>query len=398
MENHQAITNIMKLQHKTLVISLFVAINLIFATSYAQNTSLPVGAIPGSADVTAMGAATYNIPIEVVPGTQGVQPNLSVVYNSMAGIGILGSQWDLGGLSAITRVGQNKFLDSHSSSVMLDNSDRFALDGNRLVCNDPTLYGLNGTLYRPEFEDFSKIYSYGTIGNGPEYFLVYRDDGSVVEYGNSADSRQMLGTKVYSWYINKITDINGNYMIFSYGGSGGEIWIDHIDYTGNSAAGLSPYARVKFSYDVLPNMESSFVAGYEIPQRRLLRTITVQYKNGSSYEMVRQYQFNYTVEYPKRLVEVRLIASDGSMLNPTSVEWNNSSYNDHVDTTLIPLQNPESEKKHIAVDFNKDGKCDLFVNGENTIYFYNNSKWQFYIQQLSLRRKFSVVYSEKCTC
>lgn len=97
----------MKSQHKTLVISLFVAINLIFATLYAQNTSLPVGAIPGSADVTAMGAATYNIPIEVVPGTQGVQPNLSVVYNSMAGIGILGSQWDLGGLSAITRVGQN---------------------------------------------------------------------------------------------------------------------------------------------------------------------------------------------------------------------------------------------------------------------------------------------------
>lgn len=94
----------MKSQHKTLVISLFVAINLMFATSYAQNTSLPVGAIPGSADVTAMGAATYNIPIEVVPGTQGVQPNLSVVYNSMANMGILGSQWDLGGLSAITRV------------------------------------------------------------------------------------------------------------------------------------------------------------------------------------------------------------------------------------------------------------------------------------------------------
>lgn len=63
----------------------------------AQNTSLPVGTVPGSADVTAMGAATYNIPIEVVPGTHGMQPNLNVVYNSMANTGILGSQWDLGG-------------------------------------------------------------------------------------------------------------------------------------------------------------------------------------------------------------------------------------------------------------------------------------------------------------
>lgn len=39
----------------------------------AQNTTLPIGAIPGNADVTNMGAAVYNIPIEVVPGTQSVQ-------------------------------------------------------------------------------------------------------------------------------------------------------------------------------------------------------------------------------------------------------------------------------------------------------------------------------------
>ena len=367
----------MKSKHKTLVISLFVAINLMFATSYAQNTSLPVGTIPGSADVTAMGAATYSIPIEVVPGTQGVQPNLSVVYNNMAGTGILGSQWDLGGLSAITRVGQNKFLDSQSSSVMLDNSDRFALDGNRLVCANDTMYGQPGIELLPEFEDFSKIMPFGVTGNGPSFFKVYRDDGSVAEYGNSADSKQKLGNNVYSWHVSKITDINGNYMTFTYGYSGSEVWIDHIDYTGNSAAGLSPYARVKFSYDVLPNMESSFVAGYEIPQRRLLRTITVQYKNGSSYELLRQYQFNYTVEYPKRLVEVRLIASDGSMLNPTSVEWNGASPQDYVDTTMIPLQYSENESKHVAVDFNKDGKCDLFVYGRYSIYLFNNQNGDF---------------------
>ena len=367
----------MKSQHKTSVISLFVAINLIFATMYAQNTSLPVGTIPGSADVTAMGAATYNIPIEVVPGTQGVQPNLNVVYNSMANMGILGSQWDLVGLSVITRVGQNTFLDQRSTSVSMRYFDRFELDGNRLICSDPTYYGSNGTLYQPEFEDFSKIYSYGTVGFGPEYFIVYHDDGSVVEYGNTADSKQRLGNGIYSWYVNKITDINGNYMTFTYGYSGSEVWIDHIDYTGNSAAGLSPYARVKFSYDVLSNMGSTFVAGYEIPQRRLLQTITVQYKNGSSYEMVRQYQFSYSDGFPKQLTNVQLMAADGSTLNPTSVEWNGSSPQDFVDTTMIPIQYPESESKHIAIDFNKDGKCDLFVYDQNSIYFFDNQNGNF---------------------
>ena len=167
----------------------------------AQNTSLPVGTVPGSADVTAMGAALYNIPIEVVPGTHGVQPNLSVIYNGMTNTGIAGNQWDLGGISVITRVGQNTFLDQRSTSVSMTYSDRFALDGNRLVCSDPAYYGSNGTLYQPEFEDFSKIYSYGVVGFGPEYFIVHRDDGSVAEYGNSADSKQRVANGIYSWYV-----------------------------------------------------------------------------------------------------------------------------------------------------------------------------------------------------
>ena len=343
----------------------------------AQNTSLPVGVVPGNADVSDMGAATYNIPIEVVPGTKGVQPNLNVVYNSTGGAGLLGCQWDLAGLSSIARTGQNTFLDLRSSSVSLDYTDRFALDGNRLVCNDPTQYGYSGTLYQPEFENFSKTYSYGTTGNGPDFFKVFRDDGSVAEYGNSVDSKQKLGNTVCRWLVNKVTDLNGNYMTFSYGRNGNEVWIDHIDYTGNEEAGLSPYARVSFAYDVCTHIASEFVAGHEIRQTRLLRAITVQYKNGSAYETVRQYRFDYAEGFPKKLTGVRLAGADGTELNPTVVEWSSITYNDHVNATLLPINNLESEKKHTAVDFNKDGNCDVFVYGGRSIYYYVNQNGNF---------------------
>ncbi len=62
-----------------------------------------VGATQGAFAVDEQGTATYSIPLQVPPGTAGMQPELSLSYSSRSGNGLLGVGWSLGGLSTIHR-------------------------------------------------------------------------------------------------------------------------------------------------------------------------------------------------------------------------------------------------------------------------------------------------------
>src|SRR5262249_23593408 len=126
---------------------------------------------PGGFRVSETGAAVYEIPIKVPPGTAGMEPKLSLVYNSQQGNAVLGMGWSLSGLSAITRCPRTLAQDGISGNVNYDWDDRFCLDGQRLIAISG-VYGQDGTEYRTERESFSRIISYGVAGNGPAYFTV----------------------------------------------------------------------------------------------------------------------------------------------------------------------------------------------------------------------------------
>ena len=61
-------------------------------------------------------------------GTAGLQPNLSIVYNSQSSGGILGQGWDISGFSAITRVPANTYFDNQIDPVDFDTLDRFGIN------------------------------------------------------------------------------------------------------------------------------------------------------------------------------------------------------------------------------------------------------------------------------
>ena len=288
-------------------------------TVLAQSNSF-VGSLGGEVSVSPLGMATYSIPIEVVPGTKGVQPNLAVVYNSSSGRGYLGSNWQLSGLSSITRVQRTQYPDGSIGTVNLDGNDRYALDGAKLMKLSGGDYATTNAKYGTEIENFTRVILKGTPNDVSQYFVAVTDQGEIIEYGKTDDSKQKTtNNNIVSWMVNKITDADGNFMTISYGQStsNGEIWPTEINYTGNTAAGLSTYAKVVFQYTTDSNINTTYIGGKIIRPTKLLNKILVKYGN----ELVRQYDFNYTTDRSTRLNAVILKNASAEELTRTTIGW-----------------------------------------------------------------------------
>lgn len=120
-----------------------------------------IGKTPGSFTVgDSDGAAIYSIPLQVVPGRAGMQPELGIIYHSDKGNGYLGVGFSLQGLSSIARCGRTYADDDTLRGVTLTSDDRFCLDGQRLVAVSGA-YGADGTEYRTAPDTFVKVVSHG---------------------------------------------------------------------------------------------------------------------------------------------------------------------------------------------------------------------------------------------
>jgi len=174
--------------------------------SYTIDTSKGVGEIPVSSSVTPTGAVTYNVSIEVSPGKQGVQPQLSLVYNSLAGNGIVGVGWNIGGLSSISRVAKSIYYDNKAQGVALTKDDAFALDGVRLI-------KLSETSTQIDYETEQGQIKVRAILSGSviRYFEVRYPNGNKATLGNTGNYSNLL-----SYPLTASTDLRGNTVTYSY--------------------------------------------------------------------------------------------------------------------------------------------------------------------------------------
>ncbi|MEI9997493.1 MAG: FG-GAP-like repeat-containing protein [Rhizomicrobium sp.] len=319
----------------------------------------PLMTVPGTFSVDPMGAATYSLPLMVTPGTAGMMPALSLNYSSQAGDGIVGKGWALSGLSAIGRCPRTVAQDGIHGGVNYDSNDRFCMNGQHLVLISGT-YGADGSEYRTEIESFSRVIAHGTAGNGPAWFEVHTKAGQVLEFGNTADSRVLAVGKATArvWAVDKVLDAKGNYYSVTYtnDATNGQAYPTRIDYTGNAAAGLSPYNSVQFTYntsraDVVP----TYQAGSLIQTTVLLTNV----KAYAGANLVVDYRLGYragTSLTHSRLTSLTQCDASGACLAPTSFTWQGGT-----GTLTVSSASAGANSMGLAIvpgDFNGDGLTD----------------------------------------
>ncbi len=336
-----------------------------------QNDSGVVGALSGTFNVSNNGAAVYSINIETPPAIGNMKPNISLVYNNQSGNGLAGWSWDLAGLSSIIRTGQTEYHDGNVTSVDFVN-DRYLMDGQRLMLVKGSRYGEDKSEYKTEIDNMDKIVLYGN-DKSPEYFVVWKSDGTIWEYGVTNDSR--VETKndnkiILKWMLSKISDRNGNAMIFNYlkDVDCGESYIDNIQYTSNKDLAIEPAMKISFVYE---NKQYDDIVGYVsgnmIRNNKLLKNILI-HNNNTGKKL-----FDYSLEYFSpgmydgnnfiyhRLKSVGLTVGEDK-INPTRIIWNakRKHYNDNFQSYQLDKSVFSNNVPFIG-DFNGDGYSDVIL-------------------------------------
>ncbi len=351
-------------------------------SALAAMTVTMVGRTPGTIAVSPSGAATYTIPLWTPPGPRRIQPFLALTYSSQAGNGIVGVGWTVSGaMPSIERCPRTTVEDgAPTSAVYLTQTDRFCINGNRLRWVSGN-YGQAGSIYQTESADFSRISAIGTAGTGPQSFTVETKDGLIYEYGNTADSRVLVGTlpTVLRWMLNKVRDRNGNNYTISYNTATGFAVPNAISWTPVSA-GFSTYQyKALFSYSTNRTDKDSilgYVAGQSVANRNRLDSIKIQSTIAGTTTTKRLYALTYATGPTtslSRLSQIQECAGDAgtNCISPTNVVY--QAGQNGVSSTASTVSAPSLTLMG-KYDFNGDGQSDLvYTSGSTRVVVFATS-------------------------
>lgn len=192
------------------------------------------------------GTASITIPMKVSVGRSGLQPNLSLNYDSASGNGIFGLGWRLSGVDSITRK-TSKGLPRYNDYGSDDEADVFLLAGSEdlvpLWKRDQTGNLLLGNNGQPQYDEtqsngyvvrpyaprivtvFNRIERWASLTDQQDiHWRVISPDNVTTIFGSSESSRiydpssasSGTSSRIFSWLQAETYDSYGNAMTFSY--------------------------------------------------------------------------------------------------------------------------------------------------------------------------------------
>ncbi|WP_158648321.1 FG-GAP-like repeat-containing protein, partial [Candidatus Symbiothrix dinenymphae] len=329
-----------------------------------------VGNLSGTLDVSPSGAATYSVPIEVPAGIQGLQPSISLVYNSQVGNGLVGWGCNLSGISVITRGTRDIYHDGAAGGLTHFIGDAYYLDGQRLLLHASAgPVGDEGALYFPESDPFTLVIVHGTYTTtiADTWFEVVTKDGKVYYYGRTTGARQSYTAgrstpRINAWYLDYVEDAFGNYMNYTYHKDNYFVRPNTITYGKNKNETTPSENTVSFNYTSRSDKVPFVMEGVKGSMSYRLSGITS--KTGST--TYREYVFEYAeTDNFSRLKTITEKNGAGEHFNPIILSWDvlpafsQTASSLTFNTGSVSTSAGYGAQSFFAADMNGNGLSDL---------------------------------------
>ena len=381
---------------KQLLLSLFIFLSFAFTLLAGESAGPNPGNLaPTGANSVSLytGAFTYAFPIEVLPGRNGMQPDIKLIYNSQAGGGWLGIGWtlDTGSIFRSTKNGIPKYDLTDTFIVSIDGKSQELVEG------------ATGSGYKDYYCQIDSGFTRYRYNIDSKQWTVNAKDGKKYTFVGRDELKK--GTQYYYWALERIEDTKGNIISFtSYSEN------QQTSSSGVGAPSINPtlvYSEVRYNnyngqykskivfemekdaQGVLverPDVISNYRSGIEYKIARRLKYIKVY----ASDNIVRVYELNYGINSAgqSKLCSIKQYGTNvtfdsyGRVTSGSSLPETQFTYADPAETVNHQLWNntnfgsDPNNKSYCNGDFNADGFPDVcFFRGSDSSFLVGiNSK------------------------
>jgi len=339
------------------------------------------------------GTAKYGVRLAVPPGTAGHAPSLSLQYDGGGSNGPLGFGWSLGipFVQRQTDKGIPRYVDGDNNvdddDGLIDEPDEIDVFINELKEElVPTVDGFYFCENEGPFIRYRRVKD-----ENHDHWEGTMPDGTLMEFGLTAGARTVDADtgRIFCWMLEKMTDTNGNTIVYSYTSVGGEQdtnkrYLHKIEY----GPGSPPWENLHFAffeYENRPDWFEDCRSGFVVRTGRRIKAIVVGTqgptlvdhnsgdfnRDGQTDYLNREYHLSYEAHsHWSLLTSVAWIGADGKSTYPPLVfRYTVADPSDEisasgqiigsVDTPVRVMDNDLVD----LVDLNGDGLPDVLDTG-----------------------------------